>query len=257
MSEYGSPPPDPAKGSEPGPEQPGSQQPSYGQPPTYGQPPPYGQQPPPYGQQPPPYGQQPPPYGQQPPPYGQQPPPYGQQPYGQPVYGGPYSGSSIPAGIQFASMPRRLGARLLDAVILLLILSVLGALVFGAVAAGGGLDFETDPVTGELVNDDGVAAATLGWTGLAILVSLLYEIGLIAVRGATLGKQILGIKVLREQDGQVPGWGSSILRWLIPFIAGMFCGFPQLLVYLSPFFDSTGRNQGWHDKAASTVVIRT
>jgi uncharacterized RDD family membrane protein YckC len=28
------------------------------------------------------------------------------------------------------------------------------------------------------------------------------------------------------------------------------------VVYLSPFFDSSGRRQGWHDMAAKTVVIR-
>ncbi|HST80160.1 MAG TPA: RDD family protein [Kineosporiaceae bacterium] len=269
MSEYGTPPPDPAKGSEPGPEQPGSQPsfgppPTYGQPPSYGQQPAYGQQPPPYGQQEPAYGQQPPPYGQQPPPYGQPPPiygqqPQGQQPYGQPGYGGPsYSGSSIPAGIQFASMPRRLGARLLDGLILTLILGLLGALIFGAVYAGGGMDdVRTDPVTDELINGEGILAATFGWMGLAMLVTLLYEIGLLAVRGATPGKQILGIKVLREQDGQLPGWGPSVLRWLIPFVGSFFCGVGQFLVYLSPFFDSTGHNQGWHDKVAKTVVIRT
>ena len=289
MSEYGATPPpnDPAKGSEPDAGQPDAGQP--GQPPYGQQPPPYGQQPPPYGQQPspgqepPPYGQQPPPYGQQPspgqepPPYGQQPPPYGQQPgygqpppygqqpgygqqpYGQPAYGGGgYPGSPIPAGVEFASMPRRLGARLLDWLIVGLVILVLGFVIFGIFAAGGGLDdFETDE-NGNLTNGEGAfLAAYFGWLGLALVISLAYEIGLIAVRGATLGKQILGVKVVREADGQVPGWGGSVLRWLIPVVGSFACGIGQILVYLSPFFDSTGHNQGWHDKVAKTVVIRT
>lgn len=270
MSEYGAPPPnDPAKGSEPTPDQP-----PYGQPPNHGQPPPYGQQPPPYGQQPPPYGQQPPPYGQQPsygqqpPPYGQQPgqqpygqpAPYGQQPYGQPSYGGPggYSNSPIPAGVQFASMPRRLGARVLDAVIVGVVLIALGALIFGIFASGGGLDNLEVDENGELTNGEGAfLAAYFGWLALAGVISLGYEIVLIALRGATFGKQILGVKVVREQDGQVPGWGGSLLRWVIPFAGSFACGIGQIVVYLSPFFDNSGRNQGWHDKVAKTVVIRT
>jgi uncharacterized RDD family membrane protein YckC len=30
----------------------------------------------------------------------------------------------------------------------------------------------------------------------------------------------------------------------------------QLLIYLSPFLDSTGKRQGWHDKLAKTIVIK-
>jgi hypothetical protein len=37
----------------------------------------------------------------------------------------------------------------------------------------------------------------------------------------------------------------------------MICGLVTLLVYISPFFDNTGRNQGWHDKVAKTFVINS
>ena len=64
-------------------------------------------------------------------------------------------------------------------------------------------------------------------------------------------------KVVREQDGGLPGWGQSALRWLIPQVAGLVCGLVTLLVYLSPFFDNTGRQQGWHDKVAKTLVVNS
>ena len=155
-------------------------------------------------------------------------------------------------------MPRRLGARLLDGLIVGLVVLILGLVIFGIFAAGGGLDnLETDE-NGNLTNGEGAFLATyFGWLALALVIGLVYEIGLIAVRGATLGKQILGVKVVREADGQVPGWGPSVLRWLIPVVGSFACGIGQILVYLSPFFDSTGHNQGWHDKVAKTVVIRT
>ena len=69
--------------------------------------------------------------------------------------------------------------------------------------------------------------------------------------------QAMGVKVVRADNGQVPGWGSSFIRWIIPTVAGFVCSLLTLLVYISPFFDGTHRNQGWHDKAASTFVIRT
>lgn len=237
----GAPPPPP----EPGP-------PQYGPPPTYGPPPAYGQ-PPTYGQSGP-YGE-PPSYGQ-PGPYGQ-PPAYGQPgPHG-PGYPGGYGhpeGLPIPADVRFASMGRRLGARCLDGVILVLAMAVLTVVVMGLIYAAGGFD-DYDQSAGS----DAVAGlAFLALSGLVFLGPVAYEIVLVATRGATLGKQILGIKVVRIQDGQLPGAGPATLRWLIPFVAGLVtCGFGQILVHVSPFFDASGRNQGWHDQVAKTVVIQT
>jgi uncharacterized RDD family membrane protein YckC len=80
---------------------------------------------------------------------------------------------------------------------------------------------------------------------------------MIAVRGATLGKMAAGVRVIRADNGQVPGWGSSFVRWIIPTVANFFCGLLALLIYMSGLFDNTHRNQGWHDKAAGTFVIRS
>jgi hypothetical protein len=48
------------------------------------------------------------------------------------------------------------------------------------------------------------------------------------VRGATFGKQMLGIKVLREVDGQIPGFLPAFLRWLIPVLGIFACGHRHL-----------------------------
>ena len=96
--------------------------------------------------------------------------------------------------------------------------------------------------------------------GLAVgfvVVTLMYEMTMIAVRGQTVGKMTTGIKVIRADDGDVPGWGKSIGRWLVLVLPGLvpFVGWlVTLLVYLSPTFDD--RRQGWHDKAVATVVIQ-
>ena len=95
--------------------------------------------------------------------------------------------------------------------------------------------------------------------GLALtvlVITLLYEVTMIALRGQTVGKMMVGIRVVRADDGDIPDWGKSIGRWLVLVLPGLIPvgGFLlTLLVYLSPTFDD--RRQGWHDKAAATVVV--
>ena len=69
---------------------------------------------------------------------------------------------------------------------------------------------------------------------------------------------MVGIKVVRADDGGIRGWGKSIGRWMVLVLPSLIPigGFLLvLLVYLSPTFDD--RRQGWHDKAAATVVVRS
>lgn len=209
-------------------------------------PPPYGggSQGGQYGQQPQ-YGQQQQPYGAPPPaqPYGAPPPapPYGAAPgYGDP-YGGYPGGAGTPA-----SMGKRLGARLLDIVIIGIPMTVLYVvLIVPAFMAAANGDAPGAYPTGGMIM----------FYLILLIASIGYEAGMIATRGATLGKQLLGIKVVDEATGNIPGWGPAILRWLIPTLGGFVCGIGTWVVYLSPFFDATRRNQGWHDKVAKTLVI--
>lgn len=178
-------------------------------------------------------------YGAPPPP---PPPPYGaSQPAG-------------PSGAQYADMGKRLVARIIDAILVGVVVGILGAVLFG----GAATQVTTDPVTGQVTSGEGaLLGAYFGWIALVIILTLAYEVVLIALRGATVGKQLMRIKVVRQADGQVPGWGPSVLRWLIPLLGSLVCGIGQYVVYLSPFFDSTKRNQGWHDKVAKTLVVQT
>jgi uncharacterized RDD family membrane protein YckC len=211
----------------------------------------------PWGQPPPapgPYG--PPPLA--PGPYGQPPPTSGWS--GQPPAASPYGQSVPPTGYgvprtpvpQIASMGDRLLARIIDFV-LLAVVGIVLAIPVGAALAGS-----TDPATGQ-PSDAAVAAAVI-FLICYVLITVAYEVVLIAVRGQTVGKQVMKLTVRREADGAIPGWGPSMLRWLVPVGAGIVTacigGIGQLLVYLSPFFDGTGRNQGWHDKVAKTLVVK-
>lgn len=229
----------------------------------------YGQQPPPgYGQpqQPQPgFGQpdQPPPgYGQPPPQpgYGQAPPPgYGQpqgyeQGYGAPQYGGPPTGSYKgqayglpPTGPNsLASVWKRLGARIIDGIILFIPFAVLGAVL----VSDGGATFR--PGGSNLSGD------LLGVTLIGTVIAAIYEVGMLVSRGATVGKIALGMRVARVSDGEKPNMQDALIRWAVPTIPGLIPqigGLFQLVDAIFIFFDPN--QQTLHDKAAKTVVVNT
>jgi len=200
------------------------------------------------GQSDQPYGSQPPSYGSQPQPYGSPPQPYGapQQYQAAPSY---QQGGGVSPN---PGMGVRLVARILDGIIV----GIPFAIVWFVLLGGAASQVKTDPQTGEVTGGGGALVAAIAVLGILALLTLLYEVVLIALRGATLGKSIMKVKVVREHSGELPGWGPSILRWLIPVIGSFACGIGQYVVYLSPFFDSSGRQQGWHDKVAHTQVVR-
>jgi uncharacterized RDD family membrane protein YckC len=166
--------------------------------------------------------------------------------------------------VTVASMGLRLLARILDGLFVGLIV-VVAFMVFGR----GALDavpldaLLIDPETGEPADAAAAAAAVAEltrvaviWSAIWLLVGGVYEVTLIAQRGATLGKQAVGIRVVNETDAGPVSWGHSTVRWLLPFGVGLLCGAGLLLIWVSPFFDSSGRRQGWHDRLARTLVVR-
>lgn len=257
-------PPDPNNPYGPPPQNPqGGADNPYGKPPQnqqggdnpYGQPPQNPQQPQPgYG-----YPQQP---AQPAPGYGYPQAPNadpGAGPYGYPQQSGyPGVAGATPAGyvdvpergqVLVATYGQRVGARLLDTVIAYVAYWILSMLATGGLflAAGSG--------------DSATAGAAVG----AFIVSLLllgvififYDVIFVCVMGATPGKKLLGLSVIDSRNGRKPGFGSALLRWGFPVGLGMLtCGLGYVLILISPFFDSSGKLQGWHDKAATTLVIK-
>ncbi|WP_055493260.1 RDD family protein [Streptomyces sp. TP-A0356] len=177
-----------------------------------------------------------------------------QQGYGYPQQPG-YPGGGAP---RVASMGRRLGARLIDGVVLsvvYLVLSVAG--VAGSVGAAKNCDPNAADYQTCINNASGnIVAAAGAVVGALAVCGLLYEWLMVGLVGATLGKMAVGLRVVKADTGQKPGLGSSFIRWIIPMVGSLACGIGQLLVYLSPFWDKSGRQQGWHDKAASTMVVQ-
>ena len=88
-----------------------------------------------------------------------------------------------------------------------------------------------------------------GATTIFILLALYYVI-LTAVRGQTVGKIALGIRVVGK-DGEAPGLGYAVLREVVgKFISAiaLFLGFLWI--------GCDKEKQGWHDKIAGTRVIK-
>jgi uncharacterized RDD family membrane protein YckC len=242
-----SPPPAPGMPSVPAP---GVSPESPQQPPQQQPPPPGPESPDPGPQSPAPGPQSPaaPSYSGPVPPGGWQ-QPVGTQPPGQPPAPRPIPGPLASWGIRF-------GAWIIDGLVLLIPGGLLFFLIVGgALGISGGDD---DAEWG--------AAIALGilWLFLFALISLLYA-PLLMIRegqrnGQTWGKQLLGIRVVRD-SGELFGFGAAALREIvlkqlavgiasaiIPFI-------PWLLDYLWPLWDD--ENRALHDIGASTHVITT
>ena len=69
------------------------------------------------------------------------------------------------------------------------------------------------------------------------------------VWGATPGKRLLGIRIVRS-DGGVLDWKVSLIRSLFSVVSGNFV----MLGYIWGFFSKDRRT--WHDRIAATRAIR-
>lgn len=88
-----------------------------------------------------------------------------------------------------------------------------------------------------------------------LVIAAIYEAGMVAWRGQTLGKMLLRLRVVRRSDGSAPTPAEAVVRffpwlWLyVPFV-GQFL---WIVMYLTAI--PNDRRQGWHDRAASTLVL--
>lgn len=161
------------------------------------------------------------------------------------------SPAGVPSGWQglpLASWGSRVGAALLDGLILLVAVVVLGGIVVAIFAAGS--------------NVGGALVAVIAFLAYAVVL-LLYAPVLMGREGPhngqTWGKQIVGITVVRN-DGRTVDMGFAFLRefvvknllfwWLGSFLLYI----PTLLDYLWPLWDD--ENRCLHDMIVSTHVVR-
>ncbi|MGB3698195.1 MAG: RDD family protein [Gordonia sp. (in: high G+C Gram-positive bacteria)] len=155
---------------------------------------------------------------------------------------------------QIATIGQRFLARLLDTVLYAIVYGIGIGLGIGALAES--MECHRDAYGYQRCTDPSGAgiASFLILVAVVLVIGLLYEWLMIGLVGATLGKMAVRLRVVDQYTGQPIGLGSAFVRQLIPFLGAFVC-IGQLVVYLSPLFDSSGRMQGWHDKAANDLVI--
>jgi uncharacterized RDD family membrane protein YckC len=129
-------------------------------------------------------------------------------------------GPGVLQGKEFAGWGTRFGAAIIDSIIsILLIITIVGPFIYGGLTMGR----EGDK------------------------------------NGQTLGKQWLGIRVIRE-DGDAWTFGTGLLRELVikgllfGTVGSFFFGIPTLVNYLWPLWDE--KKQALHDKLATSYVVK-
>lgn len=257
-------------GQPPAGQQPPMQQPGMGQQPGIGQPPSYGGSPTaPGGYGGYPGGPAPQIPGQ---PYPTAPgyPPGSWPPAGAPGMPHAFAGPTTRDGVRLASLGARLGARVVDWLILTVlvvaaawsqlstIFTYYGNLVDTLVQQTDAGQNPVMPATSEIVN--AIGTPILQVTIIVLVIGLLYETFFLAISGATPGKRLLGLRVrLAERPGRPPV-GSVLLRELIwaanwvPVVSYV-AWLVNILDALWPIWD--GNRQALHDRMAKTQVVTT
>lgn len=141
--------------------------------------------------------------------------------------------------LEYVSVGRRLLAHIIDGIIFLIVAHIVSVLLpsSGTMIVGG---------------DAWDSFTHLGPGGmLQIIIPFVYFIVMEALLGATVGKLVLGIRVVKL-DGSPIGWGESIVRNLLRIVDQLPSGYVlgALLIWSSPTRQRLG------DRAAHTVVVR-
>jgi len=151
--------------------------------------------------------------------------------------------SEPPVALEVHVTDKRILATILDAIVIFVMLFVVGFLIaipFGAIREGAG------DISYSL---NGLPA--LIWFVLSAVTIFLYYTLMEGYLGQTLGKMLLGIKVVREYNGGVPGLGAAALRTVLRIIDG-------IALYAVAFVSvlATPKNQRLGDMVANTLVVR-
>jgi uncharacterized RDD family membrane protein YckC len=138
---------------------------------------------------------------------------------------------------QYGGFIRRIIAFLIDNIFLqaaALFVTIVGLIVIGIEAE------QLTAWSGTLLNS---------YYATAVVMNFFYFTYFHGTTGQTLGKRMLGMKVVRS-TGEPMRAGVAFLRWVGYLLSGLIF----YLGFLWIAFD--GRKQGWHDKIAGTCVIR-
>ncbi|MDO8657227.1 MAG: RDD family protein [Candidatus Levybacteria bacterium] len=84
--------------------------------------------------------------------------------------------------------------------------------------------------------------------GIFVVAWTAYTVWMVGMYGATIGKKLMGIKILKE-NGEKVNYSDALVREIASYLSIAIVG----LGYLFIIWDK--KKQGWHDKIAKTVVV--
>ncbi|ADB30062.1 RDD domain containing protein [Kribbella flavida DSM 17836] len=150
--------------------------------------------------------------------------------------GGGYGFNYAPPG-ELAGWGSRVVASILDS--LLAIVVILAGVVV-AVAVSGSM---------ETMSSGGTAALVVAYLA-AFAVQIWNRVIRQGRTGQSLGKKVVGLKVVSPETGELIGMGRTLGREVCAVIFNNFC----FLNVLWPLWDD--KSQTWHDKVAGDIVIK-
>ena len=164
-----------------------------------------------------------------------------------------------PSEVEYAGFWIRVLASIIDTVLVVLVtLPIMGALGGAGLVPTGGMWSGMGSSTGGGMRGGGMWGGMGGFMSgglLDLLVNWLAPAAAVIAfwhyRQATPGKMLLSMRVVDARTGQPLTVPQSIVRYLGYFVSII----PLCLGLIWVAFDS--RKQGWHDKIAGTVVIRS
>jgi uncharacterized RDD family membrane protein YckC len=184
----------------------------------------------------------------------------------------PATGPTTPDGEPLAGWGIRLGAYLIDAILVSIVAAIIAAPFVAKIVNAYGDLFrqtirasETGSARPNQMDVYGeIWLPLLGFVAISIVLNFIYQVGFLRWRAATPGKLMLGLRVrLREQPGPL-SWSTILRRWLAQFgpnllslipVLGLIGGLYPWVDGLWPLWDD--RRQALHDKFAHTNVVRT
>jgi len=152
--------------------------------------------------------------------------------------------SGVSQGPELATRLARLGAQIIDDIVLTGFAAVIVGLFVVGYFFRGSLHGHSDPDAPIVY-----ASFMLGYA-VFFIGAFVYEWKMVAAIGQTLGKRALGIKVVSD-DGSPLGshaWKRPLWRYLFTF---MSC-----IGFIDPLMIFSERNRTLHDRLAKTLVIR-
>lgn len=146
-------------------------------------------------------------------------------------------GNTTDSPIEYASFGRRFVAVIVDGIILAIINTIISLpLGFMSFLPGQDVSISIASVLIQIIN---------------FLISIAYPLYFIGKKGQTPGKMALGIKVIKKDIKDVPGYTGAFLR---EFVGKILSAIPLGLGFFWMLWDK--EKQTWHDKIAGTIVVR-